>query len=282
MYKLSPEELDKLHKILLEILLEVDKICKKHNIKYMLDGGTLLGSVRHKGFIPWDDDLDILMTRENYVKFKYYALKELNPDKYFYQDRKTDPNYPWGYARIRRKNSVFVRLGHEHIPMKTGIFLDIFPRDNISDFLPLRVIEAFIGYITRKIAYSEVGKKSEKNELKRFLYCVINLISKDFNFKIQEKLIGFVNKKPSENMRNYSFPVVNTQGFRLCYPREWFEEIIEGFEFEGYKFPSTKYWKEYLSFVYGDYMELPPPEKRRWHPCSEFKLPSEYEEKLND
>lgn len=86
----------------LEILKKIDEVCKKHNINYWLDSGTLLGAVRHQGFIPWDDDIDIGMLREDYEKFLKVAQKDLGDD-YFLQTRSTDKNYPLVFAKVRKK-----------------------------------------------------------------------------------------------------------------------------------------------------------------------------------
>ena len=112
---LSPEDLRTLQLLELEMLVEVDRICRKYGIEYSLDGGTLLGAVRHKGFIPWDDDADVIFTRHEYVRFCRACKKELDTERFFLQDYRTDPNYRWGYAKLRRKGTEFVRLGQEHM-----------------------------------------------------------------------------------------------------------------------------------------------------------------------
>ena len=83
----------------LAILLDVDKVCAEHKIQYFLDGGTLIGAVRHKGFIPWDDDIDLSMPRDDYEKFLEIAPNELS-DRYFVQAHQTDSEFPFGFARI--------------------------------------------------------------------------------------------------------------------------------------------------------------------------------------
>lgn len=100
---LSKEKLRQLQLVELEMIVEVDRICRKYKIKYSLDGGTLLGAVRHHGFIPWDDDADVIFTRHEYAKFYKACKKELDQERFFLQDYTTDPYYRWGYAKLRRK-----------------------------------------------------------------------------------------------------------------------------------------------------------------------------------
>ena len=92
-------ELQKLQKVELELLVEFDRICRKHSIPYSIDGGTLLGAVRHKGFIPWDDDADVIMNRKAYQKFSDVVDDELDTDKYYFQDMRRTAGYRWGYGK---------------------------------------------------------------------------------------------------------------------------------------------------------------------------------------
>ena len=92
---LTTSDLENMHKIQLNMLIEFDKICRRNNIKYILDAGTLLGAVRHKGFIPWDDDIDVRFKREEYEKFYEACKKDLDNEHFFLQEYRTDPNYRW-------------------------------------------------------------------------------------------------------------------------------------------------------------------------------------------
>ena len=129
---MSYPRLRELQLVELEILLEVDRVCRENGIEYFLDGGTALGAVRHGGFIPWDDDIDIGMTRENYEKFLEIAPEKLKND-YFLQTRKTDKKAPYMYAKVRKNGTVFMEWNKRNLDMHHGIYIDIFPYDNVPD-----------------------------------------------------------------------------------------------------------------------------------------------------
>lgn len=103
----------------LDMLEELDRVCRKYDIKYCITYGTLLGAVRHKGFIPWDDDSDIAMLREEYEKFRKVA-HEMDPSICYFQDHFNDPEYLWQYGKLRRTGTTFVRAGQEHMKGKMG------------------------------------------------------------------------------------------------------------------------------------------------------------------
>ena len=156
--KLNNEQLRLLQLNELAMLIEVDRICRKNNIKYTLAGGTMLGAVRHKGFIPWDDDIDVRFKREEYEKFYEACKKDLDNEHFFLQEYRTDPNYRWGYSKMRLKGSEFIRIGQEHMHYVTGVNIDIFITDNIPDNAIQRRIQIIKSYCLRKIMYSEVEK----------------------------------------------------------------------------------------------------------------------------
>ena len=141
--EIEPKTLKKLHIVEVEILDEIDRVCKKNNIEYFLIGGTLLGAIRHKGFIPWDDDLDVGMTRENYEKFINIAPNELD-SKYYLDNFKTNTNCHLPFSKIRKNNTTMDEEATKNFNNHKGIFVDIFPFDKLKDkfsfFTKLRVI----------------------------------------------------------------------------------------------------------------------------------------------
>ncbi len=132
-YKVT-EDVKKLWAVELDLLSEFDRVCQKHGIQYMACGGTLLGAIRHKGFIPWDDDIDIMMTYENYVKFRNVAKTEFTYP-YFYQDGYTDKGSIRGHGQLRNSETTAIRKNEfgKKYPFNQGIFIDIFPLDNVPD-----------------------------------------------------------------------------------------------------------------------------------------------------
>lgn len=266
---MSKEDLRKMQLIQLEMLIEVDRICRKNNIKYCIIAGTLLGAIRHKGYIPWDDDADIGMLREEYEKFKKVCDKELNKDKFFFQDHSNTPEYRWGYGKLRRNGTVFVRKGQEHLKFKTGVFIDIFPLDGVPDNAIKRGWHNLKCTIVRKLLWSEAGKKSANNFFEKWIYSLLSVIPLNYIFKLHSRLIEKSNKSPSKMVRILTFPTPAKR--KYGYLRKWYEELAE-IEFEGYKFYAPKDFDEYLTYKFGNYMELPPENERNGHSYTKYDL----------
>lgn len=268
MIELTQEQLKKLQQIELEMLLEVDRICKKHSIKYTMIAGTMLGAVRHGGFIPWDDDADIGMLREEYERFREICKTELNTNYYYFQDYRNTKGYRWGYGKIRRKDTVFMRDGQEHMPYEQGVFIDIFPMDNIPDKYWVRWIHDKLCFSIRKILWSEVGKKTDKKWLNRMVFKGLNRIPEQ---SIKNALYAFEKKsnaKKTKYVRMLMFPSPNKV---YGYKREWYQQLAT-YNFEGHKLYGIKEADAYLTFTYGDYMQQPPVKDRKVHPVSEIQL----------
>jgi lipopolysaccharide cholinephosphotransferase len=269
-YKLSPEELKQLQSIELELLIELDRICRKNNITYSIDGGTLLGAVRHGGFIPWDDDADVILTRTEYQKLLLVIDQELNTDKFYLQDLNRTPGYRWGYAKLRRMNSEFIRLNQEYMPYEQGIFLDIFVCDNVPDNYVSRCVCNFQSFIYRKIFYSEVGKHTATG-IARLVYKMLNLLPEKALKSNYAYYVKFRNRKKTRMVKCLTFPACNRV---YGYKRNWYEDTID-IQFENVTLKASRDFDEYLRFLYGDYLKLPPVEKRKIHPVSKLTFPKD-------
>lgn len=265
MIQLTDEQLRKLRAIQVDMLLEVKRICNKHGIKYSLIGGSLLGAIRHKGYIPWDDDADVAMLREDYEKFRVVCEKELDADKYYFQDDRNTDSYRWGYGKLRRKNTLFLREKQKHLKFGQEVFIDIFPLDYAPDSMLLRRNHAFHCFCVRKLLWAPAGMISEKNIIKKKIYKCLNYIPKNVIYRHYYHYINHMKK--SKTVRLNLFPTIKPYGFPIAF----FENLID-VEFEGETFSGTKYYDRYLRMKFGDYMKYPPKNERKIHPVEEIKL----------
>lgn len=268
MVQLDKEQLRQLQMIELEMLIEVDRICMKYHIQYNIIGGTLLGAVRHNGFIPWDDDADLAMLRSEYNRFKEACAVELDYSRFYFQDADETEGYRWSYGKLRRKNTLFLREHQEHMPYEQGVFIDIFPIDNVPDNYIFRAINGFHCFCIRKIFWAEVGKIADQNAVKRFFYKGLSRIPREKVLKHYNSLVRKRNKRETKRARIALMPVPN-RGFG--YVRKWFASSTD-YTFEGHVFKGIADCHDFLSYEFGDYMELPPEEKRKVHPVSDIKL----------
>lgn len=268
MIVLDDATLRKIQLIQLEMLQEVDRICKKCNIHYNIIAGTLLGAVRHGGYIPWDDDADVAMLREEYEKFRQACKTELDTTRFYFQDHRNTKGYRWGYGKLRRKNTLFLREYQEHMPYKQGIFIDIFPLDGVPDNYLLRSLKNFECFCVRKILWSKVGKIAERNFWKKQVYKLLDKISEKYIFRYYHIMIHNANRKKTRMVRILMFPTPNEE---WGYYRNWYVNSADT-KFEGIIFQGIKDYDSYLSFKFGNYMELPPVEKRKVHPVSKLRI----------
>lgn len=259
---ITPKILKELQSIQLECLLELDRICRENNISYSMDGGTLLGAVRHGRFIPWDDDIDVIMLREDYERFFEICKTQLDSDRFFLQEHRTDKFYMVGYPRIRRNNTVYRRSGHEHMNYHDGVFIDLFVLDNVPNNSILRKTHCFKCFCIRKILWSKTGKKLAPNFLLRTWYTIVSLIPSGFAFFCNDRIAMHCNRKKTELIRHNTHPYPNSKVCRYGIPRNLMENFIE-LQFEGKNFMAVEEYDRYLTMLYGDYMKLPPKEKQK-------------------
>ncbi len=268
MLYIDNETLRKIQMVQLELLKEVDRICKKCGIHYNIIAGTLLGAVRHKGFIPWDDDADVAFLRSEYEKFRKAVKTELDTEKFCFQDHRSTKGYRWGYGKLRRKNTLFLREFQEHMPYMQGIFIDIFPLDSVPDNYFLRSIKNFECFCVRKILWAKVGKNADKRFAMRIWFSLLDKIPEKkvlayYNNMVRRAYRAERMNKP-RMVRILMFPTPNTE---YGYYRNWYECSAE-FVFESVSFSGIRDYDSYLTFKFGSYMELPPEEKRKIHPVS--------------
>lgn len=256
------EHYRKVQLVELELLKEVDKICKKHKIRYFLDGGTLLGAVRHKGFIPWDDDLDISLLRDDYEKLCNVITDEL-PDTMFFQDWRTEQGYPYNFAKVRMNNTKFVQTGLEQCDIHHGIYIDIFPIDKLPSDEKKRVrfnkkiknlkIKLSVSYMS----YYKNGKKRPLNQ--RFIIAVFKLLYDRQKLHIKADKLATSYNKTKSKLYFSNFGLLSN---KLSFDESYFNETAE-YEFEGELFTSVKNYDGFLKKLYGNYMNVPSESERK-------------------
>lgn len=264
---LSEKELKSVQRIEVEMLIEIDRICKKCGIQYCISAGTLLGAVRHQGFIPWDDDADIAFLRTEYEKFRKACETELDHERFYFQDYRNTPGYRWGYGKLRRKGTKFIRLYQEHMIYEQGVFVDIMPYDFVPDNFIKRKIHNFVCFLYRKCFWAPLGKMQSKG-IEKIIYWVLDKISDKKIYSSYSKFIEKSNKKNTKRIRILTFPV---PGRENGYLYKCFTDLIP-MKFEGIEVMGMRDYDVYLSYKYGNYMQLPPVEKRKIHPISKIEL----------
>lgn len=257
-------DLEKLHKIQLEMAKDFKKICEQENISYFLIGGTLLGAVRHKGFIPWDDDLDIGMLREDFEKFLEVCRDKL-PSNYFLQTLDTDPEFGLPIAKLRKNMTLFVEHASAKVDMHSGIYIDIFPYDNVPDNIFFMIYQRAITYILKRLVLLKSYYNLKKQE-NIFKIMIINLLVIVCSFIPKKRMINiylreikrFNNIKDTQYLTNfggsYSYNKEKIQ-------RVWLNKLIR-LKFENEQFNVPSQYHSMLKSIYGNYMELPPENAR--------------------
>ena len=243
------------------LLCELDDICRQNKISYFIYAGTLLGAVRHKGFIPWDDDIDVVMLRSEYNRFIEACKTQLDNSHFFLQTIYSDPltNNPW--AKLHDVNTAFIS-GVRRAGTVEGINIDIFPVDNVPDNRVIRRIRGkFIDGLNFIYCY-RFQARSKKENLKMFAFqCLIRMLPpwREQHYKeCYELYIQKYNRKLTRDIVYLS----NRKYMRKIIPREWLSESVE-ISFQGRLFPAPKEWDKILIGLYGkEYMQLPPEEKR--------------------
>lgn len=255
-------KIDELRELQMQILDSVDLFCKERQIKYSLACGTMLGAVRHGGYIPWDDDLDIYMPREDYVRFNNNFPNILN-EKYSLKSKLRNPEWFSAYAKVIDERTC-TDNPRAAIP-NMGISIDIFPVDEVPD-----TEDEWLAF-----------RKKQKDAVVKHMYSVLKL-SGTQNFREFAKL--FIHKlsllgksvtntrdrvdsiSQSNNNKGYSWMFECARGLlqKHPFPKVLFDDLIE-WKFENRQYQGFRDADSYLKNAYGDYMKLPPMEKRVCH-----------------
>jgi len=248
---IDPDILRKAQLIMLDMLIEFDAICRKHQLQYWLDSGTLLGAVRHKGFVPWDDDIDLSMPIEDYNKFLKIAESELSSD-IFFQTSETDENFKFDYIKLRSNKAHIVEF-HEkdkQIKYHQGVFVDIFPMLTIENTEANKNQYDSVFKEIREVSSISLHTPNGKDDPEKRAALVASLKQKHQGWKNAKSKVIYGGEMPD---------VTAWFDIEKVFP-------LTTMEFEGHSFPAPNNPSHYLDAIYSfDYRQLPPKNKRIVH-----------------
>lgn len=265
----TKSQLLKLQEVEFESLMVIDDICRKLNITYFLYGGTLLGAYKYGGFIPWDDDVDIAMSRKDYCAFVKNASRYL-PDNYVIQTPYNEKKSPFSYCKLRLKGTKYIEKFHHKLDIEQGIYIDIYPVDAIPDDEELRKMQFRKVQYLLKLYYYKHCLHADKDtplipKLKQVIaYFLLKLVP---HVLIMSLIDGVLTKYNKKGCQRYSC---------LYYPNNenYYEKLfpLREVNFNGHKFKAPCDYENHLRRRYGNIDELPPVEKRIGHKPFIFSL----------
>jgi lipopolysaccharide cholinephosphotransferase len=276
---LSGQDLHRMHQVQLEMLCELDRVCRQLGVNYQLGAGSLLGAVRHAGFIPWDDDVDVVMLRADYRRFLRGAPALLDR-RLFLQTWRSDPQFHAGFAKLRRHGSIFREEYRQHLRLHHGIYIDIFPFDSICSSgwwgrLAIEVI-VFVRKWVELAGDVRAGRVSPARLTwrRRLVSRGMGWLPSPFWLAMQEALLRPLSLVPSKDVVCLVTGCPSREAIRSqIRPVSEFHQTLN-LSFEGLPLPVTRAYHRALSRLYGDYRQLPPPALRTLgHPVVEFQLP---------
>ena len=247
----------------LSILKVIDSFCRENKICYSLYAGTLLGAVRHKGFIPWDDDLDICMERSEYGRF-LRLWQESAPDGFILQNKENTPGFAQSFTKIRKEHTTYIQETWEASAYHTGIFVDIFPIDRIPDNKLKRLV--FVWDCLQYQLFNREFIPPKGGAAEKTVSAVLLALVKGRNReKRRSELLNRITQYDDPNYQTIGIETVST--IRKPLPADMMESYVE-LPFEDAEFMWMSGWDKYLSAKFGDYMTPPPESERAWkhHP----------------
>lgn len=247
--------------ILVSIIKDIDLFCKINDIKYYIEGGTLLGAVRHKGFIPWDDDIDIMMPRKDYERFlNCYNSRN---SRYKVISINNSPKYYLTYAKVIDTRTVLKEDCSTDLEL--GAFVDVFPHDKFTSKEDAVKINRRVKFYRDILLAKNIRIKSSRKFYKNLILTTMKIIGAFWSKgKLIEKIDEISSSQLNERSQVLAPMVSMIDGERSILPVDYFENTTL-VEFEGLMLNAPLKWHEFLVSVFGDYMKLPPEEQRVSH-----------------
>lgn len=251
-YQVGGYDLKDIQNVMLEMMADIDRICEKTGIRYILDGGTMLGAVRHKGFIPWDDDLDIAMLRDDYIKFVEIANSELD-GKYKFQCVENTEQYPYNFGKVFCVNTKYTEEYTKDLDICHGVYIDVFPMDYVDPSNPkkLRYIQRAISALTQ-LRYAKL----------KLVHHVKYQPFKIFSLKFINSFLNKLMKYSYQNKCEYVQKLCHYGPNKPFVSKTLFTDTVK-VPYETCCFSVPKEYDGFLTGRYGNYMQLPPEEKQK-------------------
>lgn len=259
-------ELKQLQDLVYSIFVEFDRICKKHNIHYSMEGGTLMGAVKFGGFVPWDDDIDVVMVRDEYEKFLQIAPKELGSD-FFLQSYHNVPEFPLNYAKLCLNGTLI--YDYEYSKLKTmhhGVFIDIFPLDHVRP-KTWKFHYHLVGILTG--ARATKLRVHKPTGIRKLIFKTVGLLPTSALVRLTDKICRWYNGKET----GYLYEVCNANSRFPAMPAQLYQDTLR-LPFCHGTFEAVKDYHAFLQSRFGqDYAAtLPPPEERKPSHCQNIRI----------
>ncbi len=250
----SPASLEEHQAALLELLTEFDRVCRLLDIPYILFAGTMLGAVRHEGFIPWDDDVDVLMLRRDYDRLMREGDAVLDRERFFLQ-KEFSEHWPMFFSKLRLNGTTCLETYHpKDTDAHFGVYMDIFPCDNAAESALGRKVQFYASKAVIAKSLYRRGYETDSVSKKLFMQACRILPT--------SWLLRTVKGGREDSRRLHTFFAAASAYEKNVFPRAWLT-ARDTARFEGREFPIPAEYDRVLTHMYGDYRQLPPPEQRR-------------------
>lgn len=267
----SNEIMEQIHQCGQEILDEFVRICEENNLRYYLIAGTLLGAIRHKGPIPWDDDVDVAMPREDFEAFKKLMLARAEGEQFHIHCFENDPNFCWLFIRLLKKGTIYRAKSNIDVNIRyRELWMDIFPLDDAPGVFSwnYRILGMYIAFMKRIIR----NKARNSNVYMNFKRKLVHFLLKPWSFKwFRTYTERLMNKNNGKGCKYYVSWASFYNFQKQTMPKGWYEPATKVF-YNGKYYSAPHDWDKVLTQLYGDYMKLPPKNERVGHLPIEIKL----------